>query len=90
MKHQGYYTRALRANDPRYARIFGRLGYGRSDLAADDAVESKAEDRGEQGKDQERLAALRDEYQSVVGKRPYHGWDEATLAEKIAAARSAG
>lgn len=31
------------------------------------------------------LSAARDEYQAVIGKRPYHGWDVATLREKIAA-----
>lgn len=35
------------------------------------------------------LAALRAEYQQVVGKRPFAGWDAATLQEKIAAARKA-
>ena len=32
------------------------------------------------------LSALRAEYQEVVGKRPYHGWDAGTLREKIAEA----
>lgn len=27
MKHQGYLNRALQSRDPRYARIFGKLGY---------------------------------------------------------------
>lgn len=33
-------------------------------------------------------AALRAEYAEVLGKRPFSGWDEATLAAKIAAARA--
>lgn len=32
------------------------------------------------------LTALRAQYQEVVGKKPYHGWDAETLREKIAAA----
>lgn len=31
MKHQSYLNRALRSRDPRYARLFGKLGY---DVAA--------------------------------------------------------
>lgn len=27
MKHQSYLSRALRSRDPRYARLFGKLGY---------------------------------------------------------------
>ncbi len=27
MKHQAYLNRALKSRDPRYARIFGKLGY---------------------------------------------------------------
>lgn len=32
------------------------------------------------------LTALRAEYQEKFGKRPFNGWDAATLREKIAAA----
>lgn len=35
------------------------------------------------------LAALRAEYEAVVGKRPFMGWDAGTLREKIAAAKAA-
>ncbi len=35
----------------------------------------------------EDLKALRAEYQEVVGKRPFAGWDGDILREKIAAAR---
>lgn len=30
-------------------------------------------------------AALREEYQRVIGRKPFHGWDADTLREKIAA-----
>lgn len=75
MKHQGYFNRALKANDPRFARIFGKLGYRTREMVADD-----------NGPD---IAELRATYEDVVGKRPYMGWDAETLAEKIAEARAA-
>lgn len=34
----------------------------------------------------DHMRELRAEYQRVVGKRPFSGWDEATLREKMAAA----
>lgn len=77
MKSQSYMTRALRARDPRYATILGRLGYDRTDMRAATAPKAKPDD----------LKALRDEYQDKVGKRPYHGWDAATLKAKIAEAK---
>jgi hypothetical protein len=79
MKHGSYYTRALRSTDPRYARVFGKLGYSRADLTAADTspeVDAALE-----------LDRLRAEYRQVVGKRPFHGWTAAVLAEKIAAAK---
>lgn len=36
MKSQSYMTRALRARDPRFANILGKLGYERSDMTAAD------------------------------------------------------
>lgn len=74
MKHQAYFTRALKARDPRYARIFHKLGYRTTDLVAGD------EGPGEVGE-------LRDLYEKIVGKRPFMGWDADTLAEKIAEKR---
>lgn len=35
-KNSKYMTRALKSNDPRYARILGKLGYQRRDLVAED------------------------------------------------------
>lgn len=41
-----------------------------------------------QGTDQnDDLSDLRAEYQEVVGKRAFHGWDAETLREKIAEAK---
>ena len=75
MKFDGYYHRALKAADRRYRQAFERMGYGRRDLRAAEAPKpAEADD----------MAELRAEYQRVVGKRPYMGWDAATLREKMA------
>lgn len=79
MKKSGYMTRAMKASDPRYARILGKLGYERGDLVAD----AKGE------REEDILSKLREEYQDVVGKRAYHGWDADELRERIAAAKDA-
>ena len=76
MKFDGYYHRALKAADRRYRQAFERMGYGRRDM------------RAEQRRTDEELTELRAQYQDVVGKRPYHGWDAAALREKIAEARA--
>lgn len=76
--HTGYMTRALQSQDPRYARILGKLGHPVPAgvlKTQEDALEKELKD-------------LRDEYQDVVGKRPYHGWEAAELREKIAAAKA--
>lgn len=39
MKHQTYFNRALKAKDPRFARIFAKMGYQTTDLVADDLNE---------------------------------------------------
>ena len=35
MKHQSYMNRALKARDPRYARILGKLGYSTAALTTE-------------------------------------------------------
>lgn len=49
------------------------------------APENKALGATPENKDQ--LAALRTEYQEVVGKRPFMGWDQDELERRIAEAR---
>ena len=76
-KHSGYMTRALQAQDPRFARILGKLGHtAAGDLRA--AVEPIADE----------LGSLREEYFQAVGKRAFHGWDADALREKIAATKA--
>lgn len=70
-----YYERALKSSDPRFARVLNKLGYGRRDMVAEPA-----------GVKDDELKAVREEYLTVVGKQPFHGWGIETLREKIAAA----
>ncbi len=77
MKASNYMNRALKAHDPRFARILGKLGYERADIVSTD--DAGADD----------VAQLRKEYQEVVGKRAFNGWDAATLKAKIAEAKGA-
>lgn len=39
-------------------------------------------------RDDEELSDLRAEYQEVVGKRPYHGWDAGEIRARIEEAES--
>lgn len=71
MKKSTYMDRALKSRDPRYARVLSKLGYERRDMVAEKPDE---------------FALLREEYQRVIGKRAFHGWDASTLREKIAEA----
>lgn len=79
MKKSGYMDRALRASDPRFARVLGKLGYQRSDMTAQAEVD----------KEQDELTELRRQYQETFDKRAYHGWDADELREKIAEASEA-
>lgn len=79
MRSNTYMDRALRARDPRYARVLERLGYQRSDMQAAKPVEPVDE-----------MAELRAEYERVIGRQPFMGWDAATLRQKIAAHRAEG
>lgn len=63
----------------RYADILQKLGRG---------TYMTRDMRAEQRRTDEELTELRAQYQDVVGKRPYHGWDAAALREKIAEARA--
>lgn len=67
--HQGYATRALKARDPRFRRVFEKLGYGTREMVAE----------------RDHLSDLRRQYESLYGKKPFHGWKADVLSEKIAA-----
>lgn len=74
-----YMTRALKARDPRFARVLGKLGYNRADVQADMAPPTPKPDE---------ITMVRAEYERVVGKKAYHGWKADQLREKIAAAKA--
>lgn len=75
-KSNSYMDRAMRSADPRFARVLGKLGYQRSDMAA----------KADAEKQEDELTDLRAQYQEATGKRAYHGWDVDTMREKIAEA----
>lgn len=71
-----YMDRALKARDPRFRRVLEKLGYQRSDMAPE-SVEPEPDE----------MSVLRAEYEAVVGRRPFMGWDAETLTARIAAAK---
>lgn len=66
--------------------------YERRDMVARDPLDHDRDGRKGGSErpegDADELATLRDEYLTVVGRRPFNGWDAATLREKIAAAKA--
>jgi hypothetical protein len=91
MKSQSYMTRAMRARDPRFAIILGKLGYERGDVTAvqpQDNWNASAK-ATPMAKVDDPLPDLRKQYQEIVGKRPFHGWDADVLKDKIAEAKAA-
>ncbi len=77
MRSQSYMTRAMRSRDPRFARILGKLGYERADMTPEEPAPEP----------EDELRDLRAEYQRVIGKRAFNGWDAETLRSKIADAQ---
>ena len=65
-----YMDRALRHSDRRYARILDRLGYSTRHMESPVV-------RGDE------LTDLRSQYQEIIGKRPFHGWDAEELQRRI-------
>ncbi len=92
MKKSMYMTRALKASDPRFARVLGKLGYERADVVATPSDNDPLDHDGDGqkgGSKAPELDALRADYQETVGKRAYHGWDIETLKAKIVEAKDA-
>lgn len=74
-----YKSGRTRRMQRRYADILQKLGHG-TYMTRDMRAQPPSSDDVE-------LAELRAEYQGVVGKRAYHGWDADTLRDKIEEAR---
>lgn len=90
MKSQSYMTRAMRARDPRFATILGKLGYERGDVTAEQPQDDREPSaKATAAKKDDPLLDLRKQYQELVGKRPFHGWDADVLKDKIAEVRTA-
>jgi hypothetical protein len=88
-----YGTRRLVAGEPfeatrRDARVLAALGKARPVPLESDPLDHDGDGRkGGSESGGPDLKELRAEYQAVVGKRAFAGWDAETLREKIAAAR---
>jgi hypothetical protein len=78
MKSSKYMDRAMKSSDPRFARVLGKMGYSRRDMVAEETAAVPVDD----------IAPLRAEYERLIGRRPFMGWDADTLREKIAAAKA--
>lgn len=71
--------RMMSRRDASILQKLGRGTYMTRDMRAQPVVEPvNTED--------DALTELRAQYQDVVGKRPFHGWDAETLRQKIAEA----
>lgn len=71
--------RMMSRRDANILQKLGRGTYMTRDMRAQTVAEPvNTED--------DALTALRAQYQDVVGKRPFHGWDAETLRQKIAEA----
>jgi len=76
MKKSAYMDRAMRHSDRRFASILGKMGYQTRELRPAPEPVVPVDD----------IVALRADYERVVGKRPFMGWDAGTLRTKIAEA----
>lgn len=81
-KAMTYAMRRLKAGAPFVART---AAHARVLVAAKKAKFATVE---EQEPPLDDIDVLRAEYQGVIGRRPYHGWDAATLIQKIAEERA--
>ena len=79
MKSNSYMDRALKAHDPRYARILGKLGYERSDMTP-----------AEGSPEPDELEAARAEFTRVTGRKPSQKWGIETLRKRTVAPKAKG
>lgn len=78
-----YRERAERHSDPRYARILDKLKPRRAESAPaiQETVQVATPVATEEPSDE--IKQLRADYQGLLGKRPYHGWDADELRARI-------
>jgi hypothetical protein len=65
-----------------------RLGWAISPEAPEPDVDETTDNGGSSETASEELRAARADYEAVVGKKPFHGWDVATLRDKIQVAKT--
>lgn len=82
-----YMQRALHSSDRRYATILEKLGYGNTAMKAEEPKKQEPKKEVEKA-NPPTLQELRAEYEKLLGKKPYYGWDEAALIEKIEKAKT--
>lgn len=84
-----YRERAEQHSDPRYARILDKLKPKRAEVApVIQEPTSLAVPVLPEAPDEE-VRQLRADYQELLGKRPYHGWDAYELRARINSALTA-
>lgn len=88
MKKSNYMTRALKSRDGRFAVILGKLGYTGTEEGVDQPRPSRkpkstAKAPAAPVEPVADLGELREKYFDVIGKRPFHGWDEEELQRRI-------
>lgn len=83
MNKSTYMQRALQSSDKRYATILEKLGYGNTAMKTEEPKKEIVVDVPKP-----TLQELRVVYEKLVGKKPYYGWDEAALIEKIEKAKT--
>jgi|GEM_PF-1302709 len=96
MKSSCYMTRALRSKDGRYAVLLGKLGHSvplqprvsETDLPVGDGTGREVAPASVSSDDE--IKSLRSQYETVLGKRAFAGWDAETLRQKIAQAEANG
>lgn len=82
-KYKNGRERMMSRRDADILRKLGRGTYMTRDMRAQPVVEPVDPEDG-------ALTELRAQYQDVVGKRPFHGWDAETLRQKIDEAGQGG
>ena len=89
--HENYRRRMMASRDPRFAKIATRMGYGTRDMVAERAEPvAPAKPTAEATAGDDEIVAMRAEYERVIGRKPFAGWDIETLRQRIARAKDTG
>lgn len=83
MKKSNYMTRALASRDGRFATILGKLGHVAAEKGVRKSRPARKPRAAPVAEPEDTLHDLREKYYDVIGKRPFHGWDEEELQRRI-------